>query len=100
MSHYYEHKGGSETFSFFSFLKMHYFNGKPHDGTDMELPFKTNASARLIAMNFSIPIPHPVQAPSLPVMQMRNEKYKMFTLIIPSGNSNTIFQPPKLSPVL
>jgi hypothetical protein len=44
ITHFQEHKAEKSDLSFFSFLKMHYFNGDPKDAddeTDMKLPFKT-----------------------------------------------------------
>ena len=76
---------------------MHYFNGKPHDGTDMELPFKTNANALMVTLNFSIPLPLPPQVPVLSVVQNKNPEFKCYNIHIPSGNHNSIFQPPRFS---
>jgi hypothetical protein len=44
VAHYQEHKAENSDLTFFSFLKMHYFNNNPKDADydkDMKLPFKT-----------------------------------------------------------
>ena len=95
ISHYHEHKGTNQNFTFFTFLKMHYFNGRPHDNTDMELPFKTNSTAALVSMNFSTPLPCPPALPVVPVVLSEDREYKVYTVSFPPGQNKSIFQPPR-----
>lgn len=97
VSHYKEHKALYKDISFFGFLKMHYFNGDPHDSTDMELPFKTTAVALIIHNCPSAPVPTINVIPSVPTQEVKQNFNYYYSPWIPSVSNNDIFQPPQFS---
>ncbi len=97
LSHYQEHKALNGDISVFAFLQMHYFNGSPHDNTDMELPFKTTAVALLMHHCPSAPVPPIVKIPSVPAQELQVLFNPHYAAGIASGNAQDIFQPPQFS---
>ncbi|MEO5890434.1 MAG: hypothetical protein ABIQ31_09290 [Ferruginibacter sp.] len=97
ISHYEEHKGSSNL-TFISFIRMHYFNGAPHDNTDMELPFKTNSTALIISHNFSVSLPSQPFSSFNPVtvIQQQPAAFGFYSFYLPSRSQNCVFQPPRL----
>ncbi|MEJ7683477.1 MAG: hypothetical protein WKG06_37600 [Segetibacter sp.] len=79
---------------------MHYFNGDTHDpdyDRDMELPFKTNSNALLISHSFSVPMTSQAIVPVISAAELQNNYSKYYSVWIPSGQLNDIFQPPRFS---
>lgn len=97
ISHYKEHKVLYKNISFFGFIKMHYFNGGPHDATDMKLPFKTTSVAIIIHNSPSAPVPVITPIPSAPASDDRADFSQYYSSWIPSVSSKDIFQPPRHS---
>ena len=96
--HYEEHKESSNL-TFIGFLRMHYFNGAPHDDTDMELPFKTNSTALIISHTFSVSLPcQPfISSKPLAVIKKQPAELAFYSLHLPSRSQNDVFQPPRLA---
>lgn len=97
VSHYKEHKASNKDLTFFGFLSMHYFNGDPHDNTDMELPFKTTSTAVLIHNCPSAPVPFITALPTVPMQEVQLHFNEFYSAFIPSVCNNDIFQPPQFS---
>jgi hypothetical protein len=97
LSHYKEHKASNKEITFPVFLTMHYFNGSPHDGTDMDLPFKTTAVALIIHNCPSAPVPPISRIPSIPAQELQINFSCHYTACTASGSTNDIFQPPQFS---
>ena len=94
--HFQEHAQHNKNISFFSFLKMHYFNGDPRDADyekDMQLPFKSHSLCELITI--AIVLPSTYSQTILPV-------YNNFKVNIPPDENllsadflSAIWQPPR-----
>jgi len=97
LSHYKEHKASNGKITFFGFLTMHYFNGAPHDNTDMDLPFKTTSAAIIIHNSPSAPVPVITLIPSAAASDVRVNFSHYYSSWIPSVSSKDIFQPPRYS---
>ncbi len=97
LSHYKEHKALNKEITFPVFLTMHYFNGGPHDGTDMDLPFKTPAVALLIHSCPSAPVPPISRIPSVPAQELQINFNRYYAAGTASGSTKDIFQPPQFS---
>lgn len=97
VSHYQEHKTLNKDISLFGFLTLHYFNGGPHDNTDMELPFKTSSAALLFHSSPSAPVPSITAIPSAPAQEVQVNFNEYYSAFIPSVCNNDIFQPPQFS---
>lgn len=76
---------------------MHYFNGDPHDATDMELPFKTTAVALLIHNCPSAPVPSNAVIPSACTQEVKQTFNYYYSAWFPSVSNKDIFQPPQFS---
>jgi hypothetical protein len=98
IEHFVEHKSENKSISFFTFLKMHYFNGDPHDADyekDMKLPFKTISINSTIAAycygpNFMFNLSRPTFA------YIFKHKFSCITENFYSNYLNAIWQPPRL----
>ena len=97
VSHYQEHKALNKEITLFAFLTMHYFNGGPHDNTDMELPFKTTSVALIIHNCPSAPVPSITAIPAAPVQKLQLNFNSFYSAYIPSVCNKDIFQPPQFS---
>ena len=97
ISHYKEHKASNKDITFWGFLSMHYFNGAPHDNTDMDLPFKTTSAAIIIHNSPSTPVPVVTLMPSAPASDIQVNFNQYYSSWIPSVSSRDIFQPPRRS---
>lgn len=95
VSHYKDHKASNKDITFFGFLGLHYFNGDPHDNTDMELPFKTNSTALIIHSCPSAPVPSITEIPAAPLQEVQLHLYDYYLAFIPPGYNKDIFQPPQ-----
>ncbi len=99
IQHYTEHKAADKSISFFGFLKIHYFNGNPHDADydrDMQLPFKTSSAALIASNSFSISLFTQILTLPIPVVNLRTY-LKGYSFFIPKGGLSYIFQPPRIS---
>lgn len=100
VQHYREHRHMDKGISFFAYLHMHYVtdhaNDPDHD-RDMQLPFKTDASALLAATNVATPILNPHITITIPYKEITQHFSVHYPQWISSGNNNEIFQPPRLS---
>jgi hypothetical protein len=97
ISHYEEHKALNGDISIFSFLQLHYFNGSPHDNTDMELPFKTTSVAMVIQNCPSAPVPAITAIPPANTQEVQLDFNDFYSTFIPCGCNKDIFQPPQFS---
>lgn len=97
ISHYKEHKASNDKITFLGFLNMHYFNGSPHDNTDMELPFKTTSVAIIIHNSPSAPVPSITLIPSAAPSDVEVNFSQYYSSWIPPASSKDIFQPPRYS---
>ena len=97
LSHYKEHKAGNSDLTLFGFLQLHYFNGNPHDNSDMELPFKTASTALIIHNCPSAPVPFMTAIPAAPMQEVQLNFNEYYSAFIPSVCNNDIFQPPQFS---
>lgn len=96
VSHYEEHKGNTGL-TFIGFLRMHYFNGAPHDNTDMDLPFKTNSAALVISQSLSISLPAQPFASFIPFAPVQGQAITFYTFYLPTRSQHAIFQPPRVA---
>lgn len=76
---------------------MHYFNGAPHDNTDMDLPFKTTSVAIIIHNSPSAPVPLITLIPYAPMQEVQLNFNEYCSAYIPSVCNHEIFQPPQFS---
>lgn len=100
IEHFREHGNLYKDFSFFSFIRMHYFNGDTKDADydrDMQLPFKTNAGALLVGNNHPGTVPVQIVIQYIPVSEAHNRFNRFYSQWIPSAHYNDIFQPPRFS---
>ncbi len=97
LSHFKEHKAENNHLTLLGFLQMHYFNGNPHDNTDMELPFKTTTVALIIHNCPSAPVPSITAVPSSPTQELQLNFNEYYSNYLPSVCNKDIFQPPQLS---
>ncbi len=97
ISHYKEHKALNGDISVFAFLRLHYFNGGPHDSTDMELPFKTTSVALIVHNCPSAPVPSSTEVPTAHMQELRLDFHTFYSPFIPSVCNKDIFQPPQFS---
>jgi hypothetical protein len=95
ISHYNEHKALNGDISVLAFLQLHYFNGDPHDNTDMELPFKTTSVALIIHSCPSAPVPSITEIPVADTQEVQLNFNEYYNTFIPSGCNKDIFQPPQ-----
>ena len=97
LAHYQEHKALNAEISVVAFLRMHYFNGNPHDNTDMELPFKTTSVALIIHNCPSAPVPPISRISSVPAQELQVNFHHYYTAGTASGSTKDVFQPPQSS---
>lgn len=100
MEHFREHGELYKDFSFFSFIRLHYFTEDDKDGDydrDMQLPFKTNAGALLISNSHSVTLPLQITLLSVPVTDLQQHFNKFYSRHIPHRQTGDIFQPPRFS---
>ena len=97
ITHYQEHKALNGDVSIFGFLRLHYFNGDPHDNTDLELPFKTTSVALVIHNCPSAPVPSITTIPAAQIQEVQLNFNEFFAAFIPAVCNKDIFQPPQFS---
>lgn len=98
IEHFQEHGELYKNFSFFNFIRLHYFIEDDQDGDydrDMQLPFKTNAGALLMSNSHSVTVPLQVSLLCVPVTELQQHFNKFHSHRIPSIQTGDIFQPPR-----
>lgn len=98
IEHFREHGELYKDFSFFSFIRLHYFTKDDQDGDydrDMQLPFKTNAGALLISNTHSVTVPVQISLLCVPVTELLQHFNKFYSHHIPATQTSDIFQPPR-----
>lgn len=97
VSHFKEHKALYGEISFTDFLQMHYFNGAPHDNTDLELPFKTTSVELTLHNSCSAPVPAITSIPLANFAEIHFRFNEFYETFIPSTCNEDIFQPPQFA---